>query len=312
MTVSTGCHATHELKAAKGNFYCECGLHVRTCRCLTSPTTDSTSGSSSTSRSDGDDSTRATVDLSLSAAVSSSSRSYSEAQAADVVAAVSADCARTGRPWVDPSFPHSAASLFIDPAQPHQPSWLEAEWVRVGSVVPLSALFTPPMTADDIRQGRLGNCWFLSALAVLTLRQSLVFACFVSPTEQPSGVYAVRFFRDGQQRVVVVDDFIPAMQADSGGQQSQTAQWQPLFAQQREGGHSVWSLIIEKGHTITPAVAEAAAAVTAVRRRRLLSRTALVDDDSMARNKRTPFPHYFSPCRVVPLCVCVSRSVSLR
>ena len=166
-----------------------------------------------------------------------------------MIAALSADSAHSGRPWVDPSFPHSPASLFIDPGQPHQPSWLEAEWVRVGSVVPSSALFAPPMTADDIRQGRLGNCWFLSALAVLTLRQSLVFACFVSPTEQPSGVYAVRFFRDGQQRVVVVDDFIPAMEVDSGAQPpaQQATQWQPLFAQQREGGHSIWSLIIEKG-----------------------------------------------------------------
>ena len=243
---SARCHAGHELAAAQGDFYCECGLHVHTCCCLSPPTASSS-----------EKGTAVSADLSLPATVSSSSRSYSEAAATDVLTALLAECGRTGRPWVDASFPHSAASLFIDPGQPHQPSWLEAEWVRVGAIVPQSALFSPPMSADDIRQGQLGNCWFLSALAVLTLRQSLVFACFVAPAQQTaadtSGVYAVRFFREGQQRVVLVDDCIPALRRDDG---AANPGWQPLFAQQREGGHSVWSLIIEKGassaaHTAT-------------------------------------------------------------
>ena len=260
VTVSSSCHPSHELEAVQGDFYCECGLHVHTCRCLTSPANGSISGGAFDSGSSSDSGAPST-DLSLPSTVSSSSRSYSLAQSTDVIAALLADSARSGQPWVDLSFPHSAASLFIDPGQPHQPSWLEAEWVRVGSVVPSSALFAPPMNADDIRQGRLGNCWFLSALAVLTLRQSLVFACFISPAEQPSGVYAVRFFRDGQQRVVLVDDFIPAMPADSGGPPSQRpdSHWQPLFAQQREGGHSVWSLIIEKGERTARHIPTAAA-----------------------------------------------------
>ena len=253
--VSWSCHAGHELQAAQGDFYCECGLHVTTCRCLAPATSGGQAAADSVSFSAArpDNGTASTVsassELSLPATVSATARSYSAAQAVDVLAALTAECARSGSVWVDPSFPHSPASLFIDPAQPHQPSWLDADWVRVGGVVPSPALFAPPMSPDDIRQGRLGNCWFLSALAVLTLRQSLLFACFVQPREQPSGVYAVRFFRDGQQRVVLVDDFIPATAMDDGGGagKAQERRWQPLFAQQREGGHSVWSLIIEKG-----------------------------------------------------------------
>jgi hypothetical protein len=69
----------------------------------------------------------------------------------------------------------------------------------------------PLVEPGDINQGSLGDCYFLSALAVLSTREELLFSVF--PDAQPSdlslGAFGVRFWRDGAWRIVVVDAKMP-------------------------------------------------------------------------------------------------------
>mmetsp|Transcript_27152 Transcript_27152/g.43613 ORF Transcript_27152/g.43613 Transcript_27152/m.43613 type:complete len:797 (+) Transcript_27152:3202-5592(+) len=66
--------------------------------------------------------------------------------------------------------------------------------------------------AEDITQGRLGDCWLLSALSLLATRQDLVEKLFVStePIKQ-GGPYKIRLFIDGNWKVVNVDDLFPCV-----------------------------------------------------------------------------------------------------
>ena len=139
-TCSTACHAGHSLEESEqaAAFYCECGLHTDRCRALKA--------------------TASPASAAASPPLPPSPRWYSVEEAANAVEALKAECRRSGGPFVDAAFPHSTASLFLDPARPHQPAWLEAEWVRVGAVFSAPALFVPPLSADDIRQGSIGNC----------------------------------------------------------------------------------------------------------------------------------------------------------
>ncbi|KAF4707309.1 hypothetical protein FOZ63_024754, partial [Perkinsus olseni] len=63
---------------------------------------------------------------------------------------------------------------------------------------------------DDIRQGALGNCWFVGALSLLAQKPKLVESILSSSREyNPVGAYVVRLCRDGVWHNVIVDDTFP-------------------------------------------------------------------------------------------------------
>mmetsp|Transcript_55616 Transcript_55616/g.143256 ORF Transcript_55616/g.143256 Transcript_55616/m.143256 type:complete len:716 (+) Transcript_55616:127-2274(+) len=75
-------------------------------------------------------------------------------------------------------------------------------------------LFRGVPRADDVLQGELGDCWFLSALAVLADFQEGRFVRALLPGQDdvsPVAAYLVRLCIGGQWRGVLVDDRLPCM-----------------------------------------------------------------------------------------------------
>lgn len=151
--------------------------------------------------------------------------------------------------FIDDSFPPTNQSLYyneradqssyFDSLQRLKRStvaqWLRAEQIRCdsnGLTGPASgwAVFRKPMYSD-ISQGILGNCWLLSALAVLAERPDLIKKIMITKEICKQGAYQIRLCKDGKWCTVLIDDLLPC---DSSGQlvysQAKRRQlWVPLI-----------------------------------------------------------------------------------
>ena len=92
---------------------------------------------------------------------------------------------------------------------PHTSKALSLKWRHLKPqehpVVQRSRGFLP----GDVRQGKIGDCWFLAALAVIAERPDLIERVIPSSDEWKKGCYPVRFFFDGRWEIVKVDGFFP-------------------------------------------------------------------------------------------------------
>jgi hypothetical protein len=71
------------------------------------------------------------------------------------------------------------------------------------------------ISSDQVRQGAVGNCWFLSALAVVAEKPYLVHKLFPHTQTNDKGCYQVNLCLDGKWRPVVVDSNLPVVYSDA-------------------------------------------------------------------------------------------------
>ena len=111
-------------------------------------------------------------------------------------------------------------------------------WKRASEAFPGKTLWgSKGITPEDILQGEVGNCWFMSAASALAEKKSRMESIFLNDAASANGIYGVNFYTLGVPHTVIVDDFLPLRK--SGTKYSTTA-----------GGvgvdGSLWGAVLEK------------------------------------------------------------------
>ncbi|KAJ1103966.1 hypothetical protein NDU88_001382 [Pleurodeles waltl] len=135
--------------------------------------------------------------------------------------------------YQDPDFPANDSSLFYSQKFP-----IDFEWKRPPEICENPQFVLGGANRTDICQGELGDCWFLAAIACLTLHERLLYRVIPYEqnfTENYAGIFHFQFWRYGDWVDVIIDDCLP------------TYNNQLVFTKSSQR-NEFWSALLEKAY----------------------------------------------------------------
>jgi hypothetical protein len=153
-------------------------------------------------------------------------------QVQDIVA----DCKQNSKQYVSPKFKPTNKSLYLNGKAPKSTNHMAIpnRWMRVREICGEdSVLFSAESNPGDVVQGGVSDCWLLGGLSAILAGGVQLKDLFIA-YDADVGVYAIRFFIDGDWNEAIVDDYIPV---DVNGQ--------PVYGRNRNP-KEYWVMILEK------------------------------------------------------------------
>ncbi|KAM7412556.1 hypothetical protein PAMA_020099 [Pampus argenteus] len=153
--------------------------------------------------------------------------------------ALRSQCQKNQRLFEDPLFPASDQSLFY-----RNNSIGRVTWKRPGELCSDPHLFVDGISAHDLHQGQLGNCWFVAACSSLASREALWQKVIPDWKDQEwdkehpesyTGMFHFRFWRFGEWVDVVIDDRLPTVNGE-------------LVYCHSNDSNEFWSALVEKAY----------------------------------------------------------------
>ena len=85
-------------------------------------------------------------------------------------------------------------------------------WKRIGEIFKNNKfdLFNT-LDVDNIRQGIIGNCYFLCVLSSFAKRPEIYDKIFIDKKIKDNGLYKLRFIINGIPQIILVDDYFPTV-----------------------------------------------------------------------------------------------------
>uniref|UniRef100_A0A671SXQ0 Calpain-5-like n=1 Tax=Sinocyclocheilus anshuiensis TaxID=1608454 RepID=A0A671SXQ0_9TELE len=148
-------------------------------------------------------------------------------------------CLQNRTLFEDPSFPAVDQSLFY-----HGNRIGKVTWKRPKELCEDPHLFVNGISAHDLHQGQLGNCWFVAACSSLASREALWQKVIPDWKDQEwdkqkpesyAGIFHFRFWRFGEWVDVVIDDRLP------------TANGTLIYCHSNDS-NEFWSALVEKAY----------------------------------------------------------------
>jgi len=148
-------------------------------------------------------------------------------------AKIKEECLASGTLWTDPEYGPDDVALWEG-----VPKIQGIVWKRPKDINPEARLFVDGVSAKDVDQGRLGNCWFVASVACIA--QDPLLLQKVIPEGQDysdtdTGIFLFRFWRFGEWIEVVVDDWLPTLDGT-------------LIYMHSKENNEFWSALLEKAY----------------------------------------------------------------
>ena len=127
-------------------------------------------------------------------------------------------CKQNGILFVDKEFPPEKASLCLSPPHPeYNGQFDKIVWKRAAELFGEGQYdIFKGITPSDIRQGALGNCYFLCALASLAEQPELIKRLFDIQVVNEFGVHSVWLNINGNWQSFLLDEYFPSVQTRNG------------------------------------------------------------------------------------------------
>jgi hypothetical protein len=119
----------------------------------------------------------------------------------------------------------------IDTVEPGK--YEKFEWRRVSEIYENPQIFSEGVDPNDIKQGALGDCYFLAVLSSMAEHTEKIEDLFYTNKINDSGCYLVTFYINGVETPIIIDDYLPCYPGRG-----------PAFAYSRDG--EVWVQLLEK------------------------------------------------------------------
>jgi calpain-15 len=142
--------------------------------------------------------------------------------------------------FIDPQFPPDSTSLAKDFKRLEydtEQEWKTFVFKDIDDIYPQPIKVFNDISPNDILQGRLGDCYFLSTLSAMAEFPKLIERCFDTQDYQPSGCYSVNIYETGVLTTFIIDDLFPC-----------TQDGELAFSGPRveKGVTEIWVLLLEK------------------------------------------------------------------
>jgi hypothetical protein len=149
-------------------------------------------------------------------------------------------CKNTGTKFTDPEFKPTLKSLYGEPPEPESnQNWKKYEWSRASDIMGSAMGVFHDIKPEDIIQGGLGDCYFLSSISALAERPALIRRLFDIEEVNPQCVYNVWLNINGAWTDYILDDYFPII--NSGGKSCE-------FAFSRTNQDEIWAMLLEKAY----------------------------------------------------------------
>ena len=146
--------------------------------------------------------------------------------------------------YTDKDFTADESALFWADIGEGKAGSNEFKWYRASEKLAGHSLFgSNGVTPEDVRQGALGNCWFLSAAAALAEEPGRIESVFVNDKASKNGIYAVNFYTLGVPHTVIIDDYLPIREVYN--EDTDDYEWESYFAKMGPD-NDIWFPLLEK------------------------------------------------------------------